>query len=412
MIPSNLNERKILRKKKCEWLRYIKSGKTLKRLDLSVSELCNFGCKHCLHAIPLKTVKINPRTPPFFMDWETAKKAIDNYMVFIKQAGVKETEIYFGDAEPLLNWELVRKIILYCKTNYSSDINIHFRIDTNLSLLTEEVAKTLRRYKVQINTSIDGSKKANDAVRITSEGKGTFDLIMKKCKLLKNINYSLQGFVITITDKNFHLINNSIIEHAKKMGIKTIDMDIDLINPIHQHPNTLANKIFSLHKKADSLGIKTSGTWKMPFLNLINVDPLKSRKPSGLCTSARGESITVAPNGNIFICSHSITCIGSVNKLTKIFSNKGLFLKLIKSRLIGYSDCINCGLESQCAGQCQITREVNSLKTNNKIHQMSIFYQIITKKLLLERLEQETKRNNSMLWIKKPLPEYPGILSY
>lgn len=401
LVEVNLDERILLGERIEKHYKDLQSGSQLRRLDLGVSEVCNFACSHCVHFVSVgETRKSN-----LFMKWEVAKTAIDEYIAIIKKSELMESEIHFGTAEPLINWPVVKKALEYCRKTYST-IDHHFFIETNLSLLTQKIAETLREYSVRIVISLDGSKEANDAVRVTTRGEGTFDKIVEKCQLLLNIGYPLKGFTITITDGNFHLLDPSIIKWAHSMGIIEIDMDIDLVNPVNFSTDQCVEKILSLHKKCLKLGMKTTGTWKMPFLNLINGNPLEDSELPALCKSAKGQNIAVAPNGNLYICGHSSKDIGSLEKFDTLFQEESPFLQLIKSHLAGQNImCIDCKIESQCAGQCQVTREVALSRKSDKVEHMCNFYRSITQVLLLEKLEKEFPKTIGNLIIKRPQPE-------
>ena len=72
------------------------------------------------------------------MDWETAKKCIDRYVALIKKQGHKHCKIHFGNAEPLFNWSVIKKILQYCEN--MNELTFEFVINTNLALMTREIA--------------------------------------------------------------------------------------------------------------------------------------------------------------------------------------------------------------------------------------------------------------------------------
>jgi uncharacterized protein len=404
VVDQSADERQMLADRVAKYSQTLRTGSTLRRLDLSVSEVCNFGCTHCIHAISVNSS--GHARVKGLMDREVAARAIDKYMVIVRASGLAESEIHFGTVEPLINWKLVAECIDYCERAYP-DIQHRFFMETNLSLLTREMAEKLRDHEVRIIISIDGQREANDAVRVTAGGAGTFDLIEAKCLMLRDLGYPLEGFTITLTNGNFHLVDATIIEWAASMGMTRIDSDIDLLGIVDFPVEDSIERLMMLHRECVRRGMKTTGTWKMPCDNLINRDPLRDQTLPSLCRSTGGQNIAVAPNGDLFICGHSSIPIGNLDRLEAFFEPTGAFLQLITSRLSGQDEmCFGCEIEGQCAGQCQVTREVAAARGDvSKLRYMCELYRGATRLLLLEKLESEFPVSSGTNGIVVPCPE-------
>lgn len=106
----------------------------------------------------------------------------------------------FSNAEPLINWPVIRQVLEYCDS--MAGLTFEFAINTNLALMTRQIAELLKRYQVRIATSLDGDQAANDAIRITKGGQGTFIRILENFNLLAEIGYPLNGFSITVAKGN------------------------------------------------------------------------------------------------------------------------------------------------------------------------------------------------------------------
>jgi uncharacterized protein len=61
---------------------------------------------------------------------------------------------------------------------------IDFSLTTNATLLTEEIADFLAEHKIGVTVSIDGDKELHDRMRIFHNGKGSYDIIAPKIKML------------------------------------------------------------------------------------------------------------------------------------------------------------------------------------------------------------------------------------
>lgn len=151
-------------------------------LNLIVSEACNFGCQHCLHKCSVDQNKNHGSKK--LMDYETAREAINKYAHLIRQWDSNaQLSIHFGSAEPLLNWEVVMRASEYIRR---IDPNARIAINTNLSLMTTQIAKVIKQYDIQISTSLDGPLEGNDAIRTFHNGGGTYRTIMRAFEIMND----------------------------------------------------------------------------------------------------------------------------------------------------------------------------------------------------------------------------------
>ena len=119
----------------------------VKSLSLIMSEECPFRCTYCIHFANSK----HYYNPEKMMTEEVAKKSIDEYFVSITENNQPSGYINFGGGEPLLNYPTIAKLLPYID-NYRKklDIPIRISINTNLSLLTREMAENFIKYDVEI----------------------------------------------------------------------------------------------------------------------------------------------------------------------------------------------------------------------------------------------------------------------
>jgi uncharacterized protein len=320
------------------------------------------------------------------MDWDTARKAIDEYAAIMKMWD-RRLKVHFGSAEPLLNWPILKKCIAYIRV---LDASAHLAVNTNLSLLTLEMAAFFRDNRVYISTSLDGPRIGNDLIRVFVDKKGTFDVIVSKFKLLSDIDYPLDGFSITINHLNFDSLNAKFIDWAHEQGFKGIASDIDLVNANNSHYSIddYIEKLMELRHACQEYNIESFGTWTTAYDNLVN-EP-DDDMPT-FCKAVKGRNISVNPLGCIFICGHTNTDLGSLSEFKNVFQLNGPYYKLVESRLPGNDPmCFSCEIEGICAGQCQITREVANATKNRHDSLLCQFYRKVTQILLQDKLTAES----------------------
>lgn len=352
ILPVEQDERVLLQSLQQKFLEQLTGGFRLGRLELAISNACNFGCKHCMHF--LNNEFPNRIDPSMHMSIETAKKSIDLFVEQVRKSGNNSVRVHFGNGEPLMNWKTLVFALEYCES--IKDLNFSYAINTNLSLLNREKAEVLKRYNVKISTSLDGLKEANDSIRIDRQGGSTFNKIVSKIELLSSIDYPIDGFSVTATDRNFSMIDESVIDFAKQMDIKDVSMDFDLVRSTKISTEDCVEKIIRLRRYAHQNGLNFYGTWETPYRNLMSNSWLNS--PYAFCPAMEGRTLEFNVDGTLKACGHTNTVVGSSEEIDRCFLPESKYLSLIHDRLPGNNQfCRGCELEGCCAGQCHVTLE-------------------------------------------------------
>ena len=381
IVPFDQDERNVLSGFHKDFLKRVQEGETLARLELAISNTCNFGCQHCMHF--LNNEFPSRIDPSMHMSAETAKQSIDTFVSQVRKSGNNSVRVHFGNGEPLMNWPTLVFALEYCDS--IKDIRFSYAINTNLSLIDANKAEILKKYNVKISTSIDGLKDGNDSIRVDRQGRGTFDIIMSKIELLKSIGHPIDGFTVTVTDNNFHLIDESVIDLAKDIGVKDIAMDFDLVRSIGITTKSCVDKIVTLRRYAHQKGLNFYGTWETPYRNLMSNSWLEA--PHSFCPAMEGKTIEFNVDGSLKTCGHTNTIVGSSKKFEDCFNPNSKYFQLIESRLPGNNDfCKGCEIEGCCAGQCHVTLE-SSRNDKQLVSKMCELMIATTRSLVNEYLE-------------------------
>lgn len=108
---------------------------------------CNHSCQYCQVSRQSEDRSAYDMTVPM------ADKALD----FTFQSPSPGIKIEFQGGEPLLNFDLIKYIVLEAKRrNITEQRDLVFVIATNLSFLTDEILNFCREHTIQISTSLDG----------------------------------------------------------------------------------------------------------------------------------------------------------------------------------------------------------------------------------------------------------------
>lgn len=168
----------------------------LQQLILNISERCNLRCKYCVysglypyertHSYRTMAKTITLRTIDYFLNHAQESDHVD---------------ISFYGGEPLISYEIIKETIKFIiNRKYSKDINFH--IDTNGTLLTDEMLKFILKNKIFIQVSLDGPQQLHDRYRVFPDCKGSFNIIMqnlrKIIKLDKDYYMKRVAFAVTL----------------------------------------------------------------------------------------------------------------------------------------------------------------------------------------------------------------------
>lgn len=162
------------------------------QLILQVTQNCNLRCKYCVYSGSY----VNRTHTKKRMSFEIAKKAVDFYFKhnINKAAGI----ISFYGGEPLLEFDLIYKVVNYCEQLYEGK-ELQFNLTTNATLLTDEVVDFLYAHNFVVTISLDGPEKVHNQSRVFADDKtGTFQCVMNNLKKIEkrcpdymnNINFN------------------------------------------------------------------------------------------------------------------------------------------------------------------------------------------------------------------------------
>ena len=186
----------------------------VEKLTLQVTQRCNLRCEYCIYSGNYD----NRKHSELDMSFETAKKAIDFYL--LSSGEMEKCSIAFYGGEPLLNLKLIKQCVEYVKSKTVGK-KVSFVMTTNATLLNDETVDYLQSENFEIMVSLDGSKKEHDEHRKFQNGKGSFDLIQKN---LRRIRERYPEFFSTI-------IYNSVINPDNSyQNVKTYFEKNELLN--------------------------------------------------------------------------------------------------------------------------------------------------------------------------------------
>lgn len=266
-------------------------------LSLLVSQYCNLRCGYCYAdhgTYGSKEKKL--------MSYDTAKKCIDkllnkNYCNHIS---------FFG-GEPLLNFDLIKKIDTYLN---NKNIIVIYSMITNGTIMNDEIKTFINEKFLNLRISLDGPKDINDGQRFGSF-ESVHDRVVETIDELHPRNYPIT-IKSVVTRRSANRLRE-IVEHISSLNIDSID-----IKPVSDVPpeseffmndedymvylNELADiHVSNINKLANGEKVKL-----ISYTSSILMQMITRTREIYRCAAGRG-LITVTADGDAYPCE---MCIG------------------------------------------------------------------------------------------------------
>ena len=145
----------------------------VKALCLHIAHDCNLACKYCF----AEEGEYHGRRA--LMSFEVGKKAFD--FLIANSGSRRNLEVDFFGGEPLMNWEVVKQLVEYGRSQEELyNKKFRFTLTTNGVLLNDEIMDFCNREMSNVVLSLDGRQEVNDRMRPFRNGKGSYELIVPK----------------------------------------------------------------------------------------------------------------------------------------------------------------------------------------------------------------------------------------
>ena len=154
-----------------------RSGDVVKALCLHVAHTCNLNCAYCFAS------QGKYHGDRALMSFEVGRQALD---FLIKSSGSRRNlEVDFFGGEPLMNWDVVKQLVAYARTQEEPNHKkFRFTLTTNGMLIDDEVIDFANREMDNVVLSLDGRKEIHDRLRVDYAGNGSYDRIVPRFQKL------------------------------------------------------------------------------------------------------------------------------------------------------------------------------------------------------------------------------------
>lgn len=326
-----------------------KTSGVIKALCLHVAHSCNLNCAYCFAS------QGKYQGERALMSFETGKRALD---FLVENSGTrKNLEVDFFGGEPLMNWDVVKRLVEYARSiEKEKGKNFRFTLTTNGVNIDDDVIEFSNREMSNVVLSLDGRKEVHDRYRVDYKGKGSWDLIVPK----------FQRFVKERGGKNYYMrgtfthANPDFLEDIKQMlslGFNELSMEPVVCASGDSSELTEEDKeiVFKQYEKLAELMLERDKQGK-PFTFYHYMIDLKGgpciyKRISG-CGSGT-EYMAVTPWGDLYPCHQFVG--DEKFRLGDIWhgvTNTAMQQEFASCNVYAREDCHNCWAKLYCSGGC------------------------------------------------------------
>lgn len=326
-----------------------RSGDVVKALCLHVAHTCNLNCSYCFAS------QGNYHGDRALMSFETGKRALD--FLIENSGGRTNLEVDFFGGEPLMNWQTVKDLVGYARTQEGVH-HKHFRftLTTNGMLIDDDVIDFANREMDNVVLSLDGRKDIHDALRVDYAGNGSYDKIVPRFqKLVKargGKNYYIRG---TFTHRNPDFSKD--VFHMADLGFTELSMEPVVCAPedpaalfpedigtVKEQYELLAKEILDRRKNGHPI------TFYHYMLDLAG-GPCVYKRISG-CGSGT-EYMAVTPWGDLYPCHQFVGEDGyKLGDIWNGVTNHALREDFRSCNAYSRPGCADCWAKLYCSGGC------------------------------------------------------------
>lgn len=329
--------------------RFSRMPTVIKAACLNVSHDCNLACKYCFAG------EGEYHGERELMSEEVGKKALE---FLVENSGLrKNLEVDFFGGEPLMNFEVVKKLVAYGRElEKNSDKHFRFTLTTNAVLLNDEVAEFADKELDNVVLSLDGRQCVHDQMRPLRGGGGSYERVVKKIQEFVKKRGEKKHYIRgTFTSGNLDFSKD--ILHMAKLGFKEISME-PVVAPDSEEYAIKNKDVPRLLEEYESLACemakRQSSDDEFNFFHFmidLTGGPCVYKRLSGC--GAGSEYVAITPNGDIYPCHQFVGLddfvIGNVfsgiknTKLMDSFKGINVYTK---------EECKSCFANMYCSGGC------------------------------------------------------------
>lgn len=278
-------------------------------LYLLITNDCNFGCTYCF----FNGSYARPNGKSAFMSEGTAICSIKKFAEYLRQAeqysgfpALRPNVIFYG-GEPFLNPKIFKSAVLEIESlKKSGELpnDTMININSNGSLITDEIAEFCAKHNIEVDVSLDGYQAVHDTNRLwRRHRKGTFSAVVNGINRLKKFKTNM-CISCTVAESNVEELPEIFEWFIDGLGVSSIGF-----NPLLDSHQYKVGKA-SYYRKISAAMIecyeiaRKRGAYEERIMRKVRAFVDGTIYDRDCCGC--GQQIVVSPDGSMGVC-HAYT---------------------------------------------------------------------------------------------------------
>ncbi|MGB8638508.1 MAG: cyclophane-forming radical SAM/SPASM peptide maturase GrrM/OscB [Pseudolabrys sp.] len=193
----------------------------LELLVIQPTPFCNLDCSYCYLPDRLNKRKISLETLEKALNWAFSSGLVRQPFTLLWHAG--EPMVL-----PATFYEQATVVLERCNV---SGFEVTQSFQTNATLVNDAWCEFIRRRGVQVGVSVDGPDFLNDRHRVTRQGGGTLDRVLRGMQLLRD--YEIFFDVITVLTSTSLDYPDELFDFYMEHGVTSVAFNVEEIEGPH-----------------------------------------------------------------------------------------------------------------------------------------------------------------------------------
>lgn len=331
-----------------------------KALCLHLAHDCNLSCRYCFAG------QGHFGGPRGLMSAEVGQVALD--LLLSRSGPRRRVEVDFFGGEPLLNLEVLKKLVQYGRERaLARGKEIKFTVTTNVLLLTPAVGDYLNREQLSAVLSLDGRPEVHNRMRPFPGGAGSYQQVLENAARFVEsrggADYYIRG---TFTRHNLDFAADVL--HLTGLGFDRVSLEPVVAGPEDDYSfregdlprlaaeyETLTRELLALYRRGSPLDY-------FHFNLDLDGGPCLAKRLTGC--GAGYEYLAVTPEGDIYPC-HQFVGRPSFNmgNVRTGLQGEQIAKQFQQAHVYNKDDCRSCWAKFLCSGGCH----ANAVSFNNSL---------------------------------------------
>lgn len=323
---------------------------------INCTSACNLACRYCFEG-NWKHHSYNQ--DKIAMEFQ---QGMEHFKKFISQivemnGSMNETEIILHGGEPfLIKTSLYRQLFEDVK---KTGANVQFSVQTNGTIITDDIISLLKDFNIPVGISIDGPAACHDKYRVTKNGGGTSNTILRNIEKLRSHNIRVAALA-TFTNNNI----DDILQVYKFFAEHGIDFSFNpFFLPDESNYTDMKLDIVDYSEKLcrlfdEWISDNSSDITIMPFERILDLITSKdfSMKVCSCLEDCSKSFVAIDTRGNIYPCNHFVGseqfCYGNIGEsnLSELIDSNTRFAQ--RWEYLKNTHCEGCEIQDFCHGGC------------------------------------------------------------